>query len=174
MVYYKSCAILHKFITFLNCEVFPTALKNDESLNTKIRQLYAIVNDLEQQFPGRHFTPDGHLVGSIGEVIAASTYDLELLPASYETHDAITPNGKMVQIKATQKDRVSLYGEPNFLIVLKILPDGSTIELFNGPGKQVWDSAGPLQKNGQRSISTAKLKNIMSSVVKTDQISLKP
>lgn len=31
-----------------------------------IRQIYAIVSDLENMF-GRHFTPDGQMVGSIGE-----------------------------------------------------------------------------------------------------------
>ena len=50
----------------------------------------------------RHFTPDGHLVGSIGEVLVASYYGLELLPASSQTHDAKSDSGKMVQIKATQ------------------------------------------------------------------------
>jgi len=147
-------------------------LKNSDLINVKIQQLYAIVNDLEQQFPGRHFTPDGHLLGSIGEVIATNNYDLELLPASYETHDAFTPEGKMVQIKATQKNRVSLYGEPEFLIVLKILPDGSALELYNGPGKQVWNSAGEPQKNGQRSISVAKLKGLMNNIAEEEKIHL--
>lgn len=143
---------------------------NSDLINIKIQQLYAIVNDLEQQFPGRHFTPDGHLVGSIGEVLAASNYDLELLPASYETYDAITPEGKKVQIKATQINRVSLYSEPDFLIVLKILPDGSALELYNGPGKQVWSSAGATQKNGQRSISVTMLKSLMNDVTEEEKI----
>ena len=33
--------------------------------------LYRIVDRLEGLFPGRKFTPDGHLVGSIGEAHAA-------------------------------------------------------------------------------------------------------
>jgi hypothetical protein len=37
-----------------------------------IRQLYSVVAALEEEeFEGRKFTPDGHLVGSIGEVVAA-------------------------------------------------------------------------------------------------------
>jgi hypothetical protein len=40
-----------------------------------IAQLYQIVRALNKLFPDRPFTPDGHLVGSIGEVIAADTYD---------------------------------------------------------------------------------------------------
>jgi hypothetical protein len=135
-----------------------------EILREKIKNLYAIVHDLENQFPGRRFTPDGHLVGSIGEVLAASQFGLKLLPASTEIHDAISPCGKKVQIKATQIERVSFYSEPEYLIVLKILPDGNSIVLYNGPGKPAWDSAGKLQKNGQRSISAAKLKIINQDI----------
>jgi len=36
------------------------------------QELYSIVDRLEELFPGRRFTPDGHLVGSIGEVLAAA------------------------------------------------------------------------------------------------------
>jgi len=36
-----------------------------------IRQIYAIVDELERLYPGRRFTPDGHLVGSIGEAYSA-------------------------------------------------------------------------------------------------------
>ena len=37
-----------------------------------VQDLYSIVDRLEELFPGRRFTPDGHLVGSIGEVLAAA------------------------------------------------------------------------------------------------------
>jgi hypothetical protein len=36
-----------------------------------VSRLYEIVDELEEIFPGRHFTPDGHLVGSLGESLAA-------------------------------------------------------------------------------------------------------
>ncbi len=49
-----------------------------------IGRLYDIVDRLEELFPGRKFTPDGHLIGSIGEVIAANLYGLELLPPRAE------------------------------------------------------------------------------------------
>lgn len=135
-----------------------------EILSAKIKELYVIVNDLEKQYPGRHFTPDGHLVGSIGEVLAAGYYGLSLLPASSETHDAISQNGQKIQIKATQIGRVSLSSEPEHLIVLKILPSGDADEIYNGPGKLVWEATGKLQKNGQRSISLYKLKSLMNNI----------
>ena len=62
-------------------------------MRTLIRQLYAVVAELEKEFEGRRFTPDGHLVGSIGEVVAAYAFGLKLLPASNERHDAVAADG---------------------------------------------------------------------------------
>jgi hypothetical protein len=33
-----------------------------------VSRIYEAVEELKREFPGRPFTPDGHLVGSIGEV----------------------------------------------------------------------------------------------------------
>jgi hypothetical protein len=141
-----------------------------EIMALKIQELYRIVNELEANFPGRHFTPDGHLVGSIGEVLAAHYYNLELLTASSETHDAISPDGKLIQIKATQGKSIGLSSEPDYLIVLKILKNGKSDEIYNGPGKQVWEATGTMQKNGHRHISIYKLKALMVNVTLNEQL----
>jgi len=132
--------------------------------------LYSLVNQLEKLFPGRKFTPDGHLVGSIGEVLAAAKYGLELLPGSSERHDAKTLDGKHVQIKATQVRTVALRSKPEHLLVLKILPDGLAEECYNGPGTLAWDNCGKMQKNGQRSISLSKLSKLMAEIPDTEKI----
>lgn len=129
----------------------------NDQIQHHIKLLYAIVADLEAMFPGRKFTPDGHLVGSLGEVIAAERYCLTLLPPSYEGHDAVGADGTLVQIKATQVKSVALRSEPQRLIVLKIEHDGTATEIYDGPGKPVWEAAGKMQKNGQRPISLSKL-----------------
>ena len=139
-------------------------------LSDKIKQLYKITNELEQAYPGRKFTVDGHLVGSIGEVIVAEHYGLELLPNSTKTHDAKTSDGKMVQIKATQVKGLAISSEPDYLIVIRLLSDGSWEEIYNGPGKAAWDNAGKMQKNGQRPISLSRLRNLMDSVDINDKI----
>ena len=38
-----------------------------KKLNSLMTRLYDVVRELEAMFPGRYFTPDGHMVGSIGE-----------------------------------------------------------------------------------------------------------
>ncbi len=130
-----------------------------------IGRLYEIVQELEERFPGRHFTLDGHIVGSLGEALAEYRYGLRLLTASAERHDATTKDGKLVQIKATQGTRgVGLRSEPDYLIVLRITRDGSAEEVFNGPGSVAWNNAGGMQKNGQRPISLNKLRALMKNV----------
>ena len=129
-----------------------------------VRGLYRITTQLEKLFPGRHFTPDWHLVGSIGEVLAAHRYGLVLLPASAEVHDAKAPDGRLVQVKATQTRRLALSSEANHLLVLRLLPSGDVEEVYNGPGAPPWKNAGKLQKNGQRQIALSCLRQLMSAV----------
>ena len=139
-------------------------------LSNKIKELYAITNELECTYPGRKFTIDGHLVGSIGEVIVAEHYGLELLPSSTEIHDAVSADGKLVQIKATQINRISISSSPDYAIVIKMNSDGSWTEAFNGPGVIIWENAGKMQKNGQRTVSLAKLSALMNDVEEKDMI----
>lgn len=135
-----------------------------------IRELYGIVARLEDTFPGRHFTLDGHLVGSLGEVYAAERYGLELFTASAECHDATTADGKLVQIKATQRDRIALSDCPHYLIVLKIDKVGHFEEVYNGPGKPVWEMRGKPQKTSQFQISLRKLKAASLDVADENRI----
>ena len=138
-----------------------------------VTELYQITDRLESLFPGRRFTPDGHLVGSIGEVLAADRYDLQLLPASSETHDATTRDGLSVQIKATQGRGIAIRSEPQHLLVLKICRDGSVEEAYNGPGNLPWEHAGKMQKNGQRPISLSRLKRLMEDVDEASRLPLR-
>ena len=130
----------------------------------KIQLLYQISQDLETLFPGRHYTPDGHMIGSIGEALAASFYGLDLFTASEKTHDAKAPDGRLVQIKATQIQRVALSSEPEWLLVLKIHGDGTFSEEYNGPGALAWAHCGKMKKNGQRPISLTTLHQLQEKV----------
>lgn len=135
-------------------------MKQTDKIPELIKRIYEIVNELEGLFPGRPFTPDGHMVGSIGEVLAAENFDLELLPPSFQGHDAKDKEGRLVQIKATQGDSIALRSEPDRLIILKIFKDCSFEKIYDGDGKIIWESAGKMQSNGQRRISINKIKNL--------------
>lgn len=48
-----------------------------DSAKVRVQKLIDIIRQLEWEFPGRHFTLDGHLFGSIGEVMAGYDYGIE-------------------------------------------------------------------------------------------------
>ncbi|UWH29427.1 hypothetical protein KW556_07030 [Aeromonas veronii] len=137
-----------------------------------VQQLYSTVEELEKMFPGRHFTPDGHMVGSIGECLVADAYGLELMNASNKGYDALSPSGLQVEIKATQAKSVAFRSQPEHTIAIKILPNGTFEEIFNGPGNLVWQQfdGNPLPSNGQYQISLNKLKELNKQVDKSQRI----
>lgn len=119
------------------------------------------VEELKARY-GRPFTPDGHLVGSIGEVIAAEALGLTLYPASHAGHDAFDANGD-VQIKMTAGKGVSLYSTCDRLVVLRVVSPEEAEIVYDGPGAPAWEQAAKMQKNGQKKISIARLKRIAAA-----------
>lgn len=152
------------------------------SLQATIECLYEIVHDLETKYgkaysdDKHHFTIDGHLLGSIGEVYAAEHYGLELLKSSEKRHDAKTQDGteRYVQIKLTQRKRAALSaGEaPEYLIVLRADKKGRFEEYYNGPGDIVWKQfeGRDRPKNGQFQISLSKLAELNLGVPAEERI----
>ena len=110
-------------------------------------------------YPERKFTLDGHLVGSIGEVVAAEAFNLTLYPMSHAGHDAWDVNGP-VQVKMTAGTSIAMYDCCVRLIVLKVISPQEAEVLYDGPGEPVWNNAGKIQKNGQRAISLSRLRKL--------------
>lgn len=147
-------------------------MAKSQELTSIINELYALTARLEKMYPGRHFTLDGHLVGSIGEVFAAERYGISLFTAGCETHDGKAPDGRLVQIKATQRRSVGIYEEPDYLLVLSIDREGRLSEVYNGPGKPVWQLfAGKKRpKTGQYQVSLSRLRALNEGVLPEDRI----
>lgn len=136
-----------------------------------LRAIYDAVDELEAMFPGRHFTPDGHMVGSLGEALAQHHYRIELFGASAYCHDGAC-DGKQVQIKATQGTRIAISSEPEHLLVLALERDGTFTEEYNGPGARVWALVEhkPRPKNGQYQVALSALRELMDHVPHADRL----
>ena len=134
-----------------------------DAVKTQVQKLVEIVAELEAEFPGRHFTLDGHLVGSIGEVMAAYYYGIELYRASAEIHDGEI-EGRKVQIKISQQDDIVINHEPDYLIVLYMKKNGNIYEVYNGQGKLPWES------HNNRHMRVNKLMELDKDVVEAEQI----
>lgn len=138
-------------------------------IKNKIQEMIGIVSKLEAEFPGRHFTLDGHLVGSIGEVMAAYYYGIELYKASTEVHDGCKGE-REVQIKITQKDDIIINAKPQYLLVLYLSRKGEVYEVYNGPGEEPWDSASKRDSHNNRHMRVNKLMKIDALVSEEDRI----
>ena len=151
-----------------------------DELSNAIRQLYGITDTLESDFSDheRHFTLDGHLLGSIGEVYVAERYNIRLFVSSFKGHDGVIKDRRerLVQIKVTQsrtrKTAIGLSSEPEWLLVLQVSVEGEFIEVYNGPGDIVWNLVKdkPKPSNGQYQVALRRLLELNESVADDDRI----
>lgn len=144
-----------------------------------ITKLLMIVDELRKTYPYKRFTLDGRLVGDLGEVIVKQNYNLELFEKVVAKYDGKDILGRNVQIKATFQDALGFpctYEDvPDFYIGIKIFNDGTFEEIYNGPGKNIWELVKDRKKtkNSLHAISVNALKNINASVNELDKISRK-
>jgi hypothetical protein len=124
-----------------------------------VERIYKATAELEALYPDRKFTLDGHLVGSIGEVVAAEALGLTLYPMSRRGHDAYDVNGD-VQIKMTAGNSVAMYATCDRLVVLRIVSPLEAEILYDGPGQPVWEKASKMGKNGQRVVRLSRLRTM--------------
>lgn len=143
--------------------------KKMEMVKIQVQKLIEIVKELEAEFPGRHFTLDGHLVGSIGEVMAAYYYGIELYTASAEIHDGEV-DGRKVQIKISQQDNIVISHQPDYLIVLYLNKNGNIYEVYNGKGNLPWESAGKRDGHNYKHMRVNKLMELDKQVQECDRI----
>jgi hypothetical protein len=97
------------------------------------------IERLSNAFPNRRFTIDGRLVGDIGEVLAELEYDIILDKVSLPDYDGTTSDGRRVQIKATFKNSLTFKTTPDYFLGFKLHDDGTYEEIFNGPGRLIFD-----------------------------------
>ena len=95
-----------------------------------VKQLLEIVRLLQEAYPAKRFTLDGRLVGDIGEVLAEESYDLQLSTGLQKHHDAVTADGRHVQIKATMQGGLTFPVDhvPDYYLGILIHVDGNLID----------------------------------------------
>ena len=127
----------------------------------------------------RRFTPDGKMVGDMGEVIGGSFYQVELDRVGRRDWDG-TYNGRNVQIKTTGGDSTYLKKPPQdgfgdgLLMVFKINREtGAYTFIYNGDMQRVWDALKnqKTDSTGAKTILLNRLGELQKSVRSEDIIS---
>jgi len=110
-----------------------------ENIACALQQLCSAVEGLQQSYPMKRFTLDGRLVGDIGEIVASLHYALTLNEGLTKHHDAVSDDGRNVQIKATFSSHLTfpINHVPDYYIGIKLNRDGTFEEIYNGPGSLI-------------------------------------
>jgi|SRR6266850_536126 len=145
------------------------SLSKKIKLPSPVTDIYRAVAELEARYYPRKFTPDGHLVGSIGEVVAAEALGLTLYRMSHSGHDAYDANGD-VQIKMTAGKSIAMRAECVRLVVVRVISPEEAEIVYDGPGAPAWACAGKKGTNGQRVVSLTKLRALASQSKVTNSI----
>jgi hypothetical protein len=105
-------------------------------------------------------------------VIAALEYDIELFDVLRKGHDGQTPDGRLVQVKATFKGSLTFKSVPDYYLGLKLHEDGSFEEIYNGPGKVIYEKYRYRSGIGKELLSfpNADLRQLSASVPANDRI----
>lgn len=139
---------------------YPVVMNRRIPLPPAVARIYEAVAELSDAYPGRSFTPDGHLVGSIGEVVAAEALGITLYRGSFPGHDGVDAENRLVQIKMTAGSEVAMYDTCARLVVLKVVSPTEAEIVYDGEGAPAWTAARKPGKNGQRVITLKKLRAI--------------
>ena len=96
--------------------------------------LFSAQNALRELAPEFRWAGLGNLLGDYGEFVAIKHYGLTKAPAGSNGYDAITPDGRTVQIKANHAaSMIGFKGEADLLLVIKVDPSGQWKECYFGP-----------------------------------------
>lgn len=141
-----------------------------QEFKTKIATIYSTANDLGRAFGIDTCTPDGHLLGAIGQIAAKIAFGLEFGSFAAEHNASVTKDGKKIniQVRSTGRGTIALREEPEYLIAINISSNGELRLLYNGPGKYVW-SLIQQQKNSQKYASENRL-SYAQQRVQSDQM----
>jgi len=71
---------------------------------------------------------------------ASVVYGFELYEKQVPEHDGESSDGKKIQVKCTFKNHLTFKHTSDYYIGLKLYPDGTFKEVYNGPGKYIYDN----------------------------------
>ena len=126
--------------------------------------VFAAQNALRALAPEYRWTGLGNLLGDYGEFLAIEHYGLEKAGAGSSGYDAITPDGKTIQIKTNHSSQtIGIRGEADLLLVLKVQADGSWEELYYGDFQAVIEIANWSKRDSKHSIPVRALQRLAES-----------
>ena len=103
----------------------------------------------------------GNLLGDYGEFVAVEAYGLTKASAGSDGYDAITQDGRSVQIKTNHAaQQIGFRGHAELMLVLHVAHDGTWDELYFGEFQPVKDASRWSTRDSKHMIAVSKLKGL--------------
>ena len=132
-----------------------------EAVKGIMSSLFASQRSLKALAPEYKWTGMGNLLGDFGEFIAIEHYSLKKAPSGSDGFDAITSEGKTVQIKANHSSgTIGIRGEADLLLVIHVTHNGDWEEMYFGDHKEVIDKCSFSKRDNKHVIGITKLKKM--------------
>ena len=117
-------------------------------------------NALRELAPDFKWAGMGNLLGDYGEYVCIEKYNLTKAPAGSDGFDAITEDGRTVQIKTNHAaSSIDFRGDADLMLVIYVADDGEFKELYFGDFQKIKDSSNYSARDNKQSITISKLKN---------------
>jgi hypothetical protein len=123
-----------------------------------LASIFAAQKALRTLAPEFNWSGLGNLLGDFGELVAIDKYGLTKAPGGSDGFDAVTKDGKKVQIKTNYAaSQIGFRGESDLMLVIGVREDGSWKELYFGPFQPVKDAARFSARDNKHMLAVSKL-----------------
>ena len=130
-----------------------------------IATMFSAQNALRELAPEFKWAGMGNVLGDFGEYVCIEKYNLTKAPAGSDGFDALTQEGKTVQIKANHaSSTIGFRGEADLLLVIHVSTNGFFEELYFGPFAHVKGASSYSERDNKNTISISKLKKLASEI----------
>ena len=132
-----------------------------EAAKGVIASIYASQRALRALAPDYNWAGLGNLLGDFGEFIAINHYGFEKAQAGSEGYDALTKDGKTVQIKTNRAGKQPGFrGKADLMLVIHVEENGNWNEIYFGDYDLVEKNSTFSARDNKRMIPILKLKRL--------------
>lgn len=129
-----------------------------------IKEIFELQKELRDIAPRFRWRGLGNLLGDYGEFIGLELYDLDPTPSGTKDHDALTKDGKSVQIKTNRwASQIGFRGISDFLLVLHVHDNAEVEEVYYGLAEPVLKASRYSERDNKHMIAISKLKDLATS-----------
>lgn len=145
-----------------------------EAIKHIIATVFSAQNALRALAPDYKWAGMGNLLGDYGEFVCVEAYGLTKAPPGSDGFDAITPDGRKVQIKTNHASgSIGFRGSADLMLVIYVGADGEFSEIYYGDFAVVQANASYSKRDNKSVISVSKLRQLAAANGATGKDELK-